>query len=119
MTRLEITDGKLIIEVEGADKLWALKSSLTIPLAHISSVDHDPEAAGKWWHGIKAPGTNLPGVVTAGTFYRAGEKVFWDVHHPENTIIITLHDESYQKLVIEVADPAAATSQILEALRAS
>ena len=26
---------------------------------------------------------HLPGVITAGTFYQEGERVFWDVHDPE------------------------------------
>ena len=34
----------------GADKLWALKSSLEIPLAHIASVRADPETAHGWYH---------------------------------------------------------------------
>ena len=116
MTQLEIEDGKLHIKVEGADKLWALRSRLTIPLAHISKVEYDPQVAGGWWHGIKAPGSNVPGVLTAGTFYQHGQKVFWDVHNPDNTIILTLHDETYQKLIIEVDDPMAAENQISAAL---
>jgi len=53
------------------------------------------------------PGTNVPGVITAGTFYQDGKRVFWDVHNPEKTIIIDLHDERYNELVVEVDDPNA------------
>jgi hypothetical protein len=34
------------------------------------------------------PGTNIPGVLTAGTFYQDGKRVFWDVHNPDNTVVI-------------------------------
>jgi hypothetical protein len=44
-------------------------------------------------------------VLTAGTFYQDGKRVFWDVHSPEAAIVITLTDETYNELVIEVADP--------------
>jgi len=97
-----------VIEVQGLDKLWSLKSRLEIPLKHIRSVRGDPEVARGWWHGIKLPGTNIPGVLTAGTFHLHGKRVFWDVHDPERTIVIELRDERYGELIVEVEDPAAA-----------
>ncbi|MGA7049395.1 MAG: hypothetical protein WBP65_14030 [Candidatus Sulfotelmatobacter sp.] len=63
------------------------------------------------------PGTNVPGVITAGTFYQDGERVFWDVHDPEKTIVIDLHDERYNELVVEADDPEAAMKFIQNALR--
>ena len=58
----------------------------------------------------------MPGVITAGTFYQDGKRVFWDVHNPEKTIVIDLHDERYNQLIVEVADPQAAVSLIHSAL---
>jgi hypothetical protein len=113
---LSIAEAKLTLHVRGADKLWALKSSLEIPLVHITGVRADPEAAGGWYHGMRMPGTNVPGVITAGTFYQDGKRVFWDVHHPEKTIVIDLHDERYNELVVEVDDPEAAIRLIQTAL---
>jgi len=46
------------------------------------------------------PRTNVLGVITAGTFYHGGKRVFWDVHHPEKTIVIDLHNERYNELVV-------------------
>lgn len=116
MIELSIAEGKLKLSVMGADKLWSLKSRLEIPLVHIAGVRGDPQVAHSWWHGLRMPGTNVPGVITAGTFYQDGKRVFWDVHHPENTIVIDLHDERYNELVIEVADPQAAIRLIQTAL---
>lgn len=108
MVELSIAEGKLTLHVRGADKLWAFKSSLEIPLAHIAGIRADPEVARGWYHGIRMPGTSVPGVITAGTFYQDGQRVFWDVHHPEKTIVIDLHDERYNSLIVEVEDPEAA-----------
>lgn len=115
MVDLLITEGKLTLHVRGADKLWAFKGSLEIPLAHVASVRADPESARGWYHGIRMPGTNVPGVITAGTFYQDGKRVFWDVHHPDKTIVIELHDENYNELVVEVEDPHAAVELIRRA----
>lgn len=113
---VNVTDGKLVIRVEGLDKLWALKSSLEIPLEHVAGVRADPEAARGWWHGIKMPGTSIPGVITAGTFIQRDGMVFWDVHDPENTVVISLRDERYKQLVVEVADPEAAVRLVSQAI---
>jgi hypothetical protein len=116
MTNVTIEDGKLLIQVEGFDKFWALRSRLEIPLAHIKAVAADPNIAKDWWLGFRIVGSHIPGVIAAGTFYHHGELVFWDVHNPENAIVLDLHDERYRKLVIEVANPAETVSQIQAAL---
>jgi hypothetical protein len=113
---LSIAEGKLTLHVRGADKLWAFKSTLEVPLIHITGVRPDPDVARGAYHGIRMPGTNVPGVITAGTFYQEGKRVFWDVHRPEKAIVIALRDETYAELVIEVADPLAAVQLIQSAL---
>jgi len=92
--------------------LWALRSRLEIPLAPITNVAIDPEAARGWWHGLRLLGTNMPGVLAAGTFYFDGELVFWDVHDPAMTIVILLAHERYKKLIIEVANPADTVARL-------
>jgi hypothetical protein len=105
MIKPEIDGEYLILRVEGADKLWALKSELTIPLRHITDIRMDGEVIKGWWHGFRFPGSNIPGVLTAGTFYQDGKRVFWDVHTPEAAVVITLADEEYNELVVEVENP--------------
>jgi hypothetical protein len=116
MVDLSISGGNLVLHVRGADKLWAFKSSLEIPLAHIAEIRADPAIALGWWHGLRMLGTNIPGVLTAGTFYQDGKRIFWDVHNPDNTVVIELKDERYNELIIEVADPKAAVEVVKTAL---
>jgi hypothetical protein len=107
MVDVRIEADRAVFQVEGSDKLWALRSQLEIPLAHISGVDIDHVQARGWWHGLRVMGTNLPGVLAAGTFLSHDGLVFWDVHDPDKTIIVSLMHEHYKKLIIEVHDPAA------------
>ena len=88
------------MRVKGADRIFALKSELTISLLHVLGAVKDEEEARHWYHGVRAPGTGAPGVITAGTFYQHGDRVFWDVHHPERAIALSLRDESYAKLAL-------------------
>jgi hypothetical protein len=105
MVDVMIDGDRVVFEIEGFDKLWAFRGRLEIPLAHVSGVEHDPEQVGRWWHGVKLLGTDLPGLFAAGRFVYHGELVFWDVHSPANAIVVTLDHERYKKLIIEVADP--------------
>jgi hypothetical protein len=117
MVRPEITGDTLHLHVEGLDKLWAFKSELAIPLRHIANVRTDAEPMQKWFHGIKWPGTSVPGVITAGTFYHDGKRTFWDINHPEKAVVITLADESYNELVIEVENPDAFVANLQKSIR--
>jgi hypothetical protein len=47
----------------------------------------------------------IPGLFAAGTFYFHGEMVFWDVHDPAKTIVVSLEHERYKKLILEVRNP--------------
>jgi hypothetical protein len=116
VTEVELTRDALVVHVQGMDRLWALKSRLEIPLAHVVGAEVDPEVAREWHKGIRTPGTHVPGVITAGTFYQEGERVFWDVHDPESTVVIHLEDERYARLVIEVDDPPSTAAAIQRAL---
>ncbi len=119
MVDLEVKEGNLVIHVRGADQFWALKSTLEIPLQHIAGVRADPKIARGWWHGIKMIGTDMPGVLHAGTFYQHGHRIFWDVHDPEKTIVIELRHEKYGELIVEVADVAVAVEMIRPYIQAT
>lgn len=116
MIEVSLGPGVLILDVQGWSKLWTLKSRLEIPLENIRGVRVDPEIARGWWKGIRAPGTHIPGVIVAGTFYHDGKRVFWDVRDAERTIVIELIDESYDQLIVEVADPLVAVTKIESAV---
>ncbi len=116
MTEVELTQNALIVHVKGMDRLWALKSRLDIPLSHVVGAEVDPELAREWRKGIRAPGTHVPGVITAGSFYQEGERVFWDVHNPDKTVVIRLKDERYASLVIEVDNPHLTVAAIQKVL---
>jgi hypothetical protein len=117
VAEIEITATSLLVHIRGADRFFALKSQLEVPLEHIAAVDASAPEAHQFWHGLRVGGTHLPGVITAGRFVQHGEWAFWDVHDPAKAIAIRLHDEHYAKLVIGVEDPAAAAAAITGAIQ--
>ncbi len=113
---IELTKDTLTVHIEGADRLWALRSQLRIPLENVISAQAANEEAHKWFHGMRVGGTHFPGVISAGRFYSHGELVFWDVHEPDRAIAIGLRDERYDKLVIEVENPEQDIVRVREAI---
>ena len=118
MVTITIADGLVNLEVERWDKLWSLRSHLAIPLDHVKRVYVDAEAATGWWHGLQLGGTNVPGLLTAGTFYSATDGlVFYDIHDPARTVVLELEHERYRRLIVEVEDPASVVQQFRSAGR--
>ena len=115
MVDIHIDGATAVFEVEGWDKMWALRSRLAIPLSHIKGAHADDDAAKGWWHGVRLGGADLPGVITAGTFYRKGRLVFYDTHKPEHTIVVDLDHENYDQLILQVRDPAGAVKTLTDA----
>jgi len=116
MAEVEITPTSLIVHIRGADRFFAFKSQLEVPLEHIAEVEASAPEAHQVWHGLRVVGTNLPGLITAGRFVNHGEWAFWDVHDPDKAIAIRLHDEHYAKLVIGVDDPEATAKAVTAAI---
>ena len=116
MVDVTIQGDRALFNVEGLDRLWSFRSQIQIPLAHIRGVDADPEQVGRWWHGIKIVGTDVPGMFAAGTFYYHGELVFWDVRDPAGTVIVSLEHERYKKLIVEVSDVRGTVARLRAAL---
>ncbi|MGW7295554.1 hypothetical protein ACWGIB_24575 [Streptomyces xiamenensis] len=115
MALVRIDGDDLVVVIEGLHKVWALKSSLTIPLAHVRGATADPGMIAEP-KGIRAPGTRVPGLITAGTFHLNGEKVFWDVRDPAKTVVVELADQDYARLVLQVEDPRATVALVENAL---
>jgi hypothetical protein len=111
MVQIEKEGDNFVFEIIGLHKLWALKSRLTIPAAHILKVYADKEK-NAWVWGLRMPGTQIPGIITAGTYIVKDGTIFCDVMDVSNTIIVELYDEFYKKLVIEVEDPQKAIEML-------
>lgn len=117
MTRITIDGDRLVVALQGFDRLWALKSRLEIPLANVQGATIDRGIV-RDRKGVRAPGTHIPRVVTAGTFHRDGERTFWNVRGGDRTVVIQLRNEEYARLVLEVDDPRATVALVERALAA-
>lgn len=116
MANVFCANGMLTVDVTGLDRLWALKSHLEFPLEHVERIEHDPTAQLPSLLHAKWPGTYIPGVIAAGTFYMGRSRTFFVVRNPERAVVIWLRNEPYEKLVIEADDPDEMVRRLRKAL---
>lgn len=108
MVTIVKSDDKFIFKISPWHQIWSLKSKIIISKKDVVNVYQDTSELKKW-KGFRI-GTQIPGVITAGTFSWKGKRNFWDVMKNKNTIIVELRNNIYNKLYIEVKNPAESIS---------
>ena len=103
-TYVEVHEDQLVVDVRGREKLLSMLNRLYIPLEHVQGAEADPQIEHTLWRGWRIPHVHVPGVR------------FYDVYgRRDKTVVIHLKDETYDRLVVEVQDPAEIVAKINEA----
>lgn len=106
---LTLSDTRLAITLEGHERLWSahVGQTIDVPLTHITRVATGvPDGL---WEGIRAPGTFVPGLIRAGTYYTKWGREFWYVTRQDGpldqTKVLALElsqDNYYKRIVLSV-----------------
>ncbi len=113
MVSVTSSEDEFIFDILGSHKFWAFENKIMVPKDKIIHAYQSKDEF-TFWIGWKMPGTQLPWVITAGTYIKKGKRNFWDVCNKKNAIIVELKDSYYHKLIIEVENPEL-TMNILNA----
>lgn len=108
--KVDIQGDKLIVAPQGLHKIWALKGQITLPLSHVRGATLDNGMLLEK-RGIRLGGTAIGGYY-AGTFVKAGEKVFYNANLKDQVVVITLRDEDYAYMVLGVENPRKLVDEI-------
>lgn len=101
----EIEDDNVELRFGKRDATLAFKRRISIPLTDISDVT-TPARKSVPRHGLRLPGTEIPGFIRAGSYGRGAKREFWDVRRGETALVIdTTSAHPYARLVLEVDDP--------------
>jgi len=112
MTAVQIAGDQLVVTMQGLDRFWSLRRRIVVPLAHVRGATADPGMS-RESAGVRAPGTYVPRVITAGTYHRDGERTFWNLRASQQAVVIELTGERFRRLVLGV-DDARATAERVE-----
>jgi hypothetical protein len=102
--QLSLEDDKLSIEFEWYEQLWAVRFDrvIEISIAHIQTVSTaEPQCN---WAAVRAPGTFVPGIIKAGSYYTKQGKEFWYVTDDKNYLTLELQDESYRRVIVTIPE---------------
>lgn len=106
-TFVEVHGDHLVVNVKTRDKSFMLLNSIRIPLEHVIRAEADPKVEWETWRGWRVPGVKVPGV----RFYAVrGNR--------DKILVIYLKDETYERLITEVDDPAEVAENINDAVGA-
>jgi hypothetical protein len=96
---LSLNQNKLTIDLDWYEQLFAftLNKRLEVALDHIVRVSTEKPQSN--WKEIRAPGTFLPGVIKAGTYYTGHGQEFWYVTASHQYLILELQNEPYKRMI--------------------
>jgi predicted metalloprotease len=103
VTVVQIAGDQLVVTMPALDRFWSLRRRIVVPVAHVRGATADPGVTGES-AGVRAPGTHLPRVITAGICSRDGERTFWNLRASREPVVVELTGERFTRLVLGVAD---------------
>ncbi|MCL5433539.1 MAG: hypothetical protein M1538_00990 [Candidatus Marsarchaeota archaeon] len=110
MVKLNFKDNDIEIDLEGIEKILAIKKRLIIPYNHIISVDDDAEKVKAY---LRVGGTALGHRhYDYGRFITNEGLGFYIMKNKDRAFAIHLKDEKYNVIVLELDDNASIISQI-------
>jgi hypothetical protein len=90
------------IELSNLEKILSFHNSLNIPVSQI--IEISDTLLPPTWKEIRAPGTAIPALIKAGTYYTFRGKEFWMLKKKDNPIRIELKNNKFKRLILGVSD---------------
>ncbi len=100
--KLQLTPNRLMIQLTPSERFWSFHwpEAIAIPRAHILQA-HGTRPETGWQHELRAPGTWVPGVIKAGTYYTERGREFWYCLAPEKPVLtLDLAPAEYYKRIV-------------------
>ncbi|MGB9003397.1 MAG: hypothetical protein WCC52_06305 [Nitrosotalea sp.] len=114
--KVRIEENNLVFEIHGVDVILAMRRTITVPLSHVVSASAEKVPWGIFEQ-IKVAGTGISGIIKDGTYLAGDGLVFFEMHHTDKCITVSLNHESYKKIIFEVDDKEMATKMINDAIK--
>ncbi|HEX5166308.1 MAG TPA: hypothetical protein VFV93_12980 [Thermomicrobiales bacterium] len=117
MAAVSIDGDQLVVRLSGWESVWALRRKIVVPLRSVLGASAGTVHS-KLPRGIRLPGTFVPKLITAGSYWRKSEGwSFWSVRDERKAIDIRLRDTRFVRIVVQVDDPYATVAMIEAATR--
>jgi hypothetical protein len=113
---LAVEASALRIRFTGKDALYALSRGIAVPLTAVRAVSAVPNRDVQRT-GLRLPGTNLPGVLRAGSYGTGSRRDLWLVRRAPARLVIELQPgQRYRRVVLQVPDPQGEAARLRAAI---
>jgi hypothetical protein len=117
MATVSVEGDRLVVRLSGWESVWALKRHIDVPLRSVLSASAGTIHS-KLPRGIRLPGTFVPKLITAGSYWRKSEGwSFWSVRDEKMAVDIRLRDTRFIRIVVQVDDPFETATMIESAIQ--
>ena len=104
MAHLSIDDEFVTLVLSPGERVEAFHGDVKVPRSSLVGARQVPDGLNEV-HGIRAPGTALPGAVMVGTWRAAGSTTFAACHGRRPAVVLDLAGQPYDRLVVTAEDP--------------
>jgi hypothetical protein len=111
VANLVITDDTLTVQMSLAEKAEALHRDLTVPRSAVTGARVVEDGLAEV-HGLKMPGTGVPGVIMVGTWLSREGSTFAVCHGRGPAIVIDLAGQHVDRIVMTVDSPEEAAAEL-------
>lgn len=111
---IRIDGSDLVLDLSRLEKAEAVHGDLRVPLAAVREVEVVDRPL-DLIHGIKLPGTGIPGRTAVGTWISPDGRTFAVEHHASRGVVVHLEGQPYQQLIVGCDQP----EEVAERLRAA
>jgi hypothetical protein len=111
MAKLLVMDDVVTVSLSAIEKAEALHGDVSVPRTSVVSARVVPDGMDEV-HGLRLPGTGLPGVIMVGT-WRDRERVTFVVCHGRRpAVVLDLTGQRYDRIVVTVENPDEAVASL-------
>ncbi|HET7172975.1 MAG TPA: hypothetical protein VFI30_01690 [Nocardioidaceae bacterium] len=111
MAEIEVEPDKVIVRLTSAEKIEALHGDVSVPRSAVVRAITVPDGMTEV-HGLKMPGTGLPGVILVGTWRGLEGTTFAVCHGERPAVVIELSGTHFDRIVATVDDPEKVVQEL-------
>jgi len=99
---LTVRDRTIEIALTPVERLWSchISGSIQLPLFNLQAVSVSAEKPESRGRDLRAPGTYVPGLIKAGTYYSDLGRAFWYVSRNQPYLCLDLKVGYYKRVVL-------------------
>lgn len=112
--RIEGTD--MVLAMSQLEKVEGVHGDIRVPLTAVRDVEVVDRPL-DLIHGLKLPGTGVPGMTAVGTWVSPDGRTFAVEHHRSRGVVVHLEGQLYQQLIVGSDDPQGLAERLRSAVR--